>query len=58
MRAEEGDETIKDYAVEGKQTLDRIKDTRRAGSPLRRMVRRITNLFGSKSNSLGGKPAN
>jgi hypothetical protein len=57
MRAGEGDETIKDYAVEGKQTPDRIKDTRRAGSPLR-MVRRITNLFGSKSHSLGGKPAN
>ncbi len=35
MRAEEGDETVKDYAVEGKQTLGRIEDAqRRAESPL------------------------
>ncbi len=29
MRAEEGEESVKDYAVEGKQTLGRIKDSRR-----------------------------
>jgi hypothetical protein len=46
MRAEEGDETVDDYAVEGKQTLGRIKDTQREGSPLGRLVRRITKFFG------------
>jgi hypothetical protein len=34
MRAEEGDETVNDYAIEGKQTLGIIKDSHRAGSPL------------------------
>ena len=38
MRAEEGDETVGDYAREGKQTHDRIKETQRAGSPLGRVV--------------------
>jgi hypothetical protein len=33
MRAEEGDETVNDYAKEGKQTRDRIKEAQRAGSP-------------------------
>jgi hypothetical protein len=33
MRAEEGDETVNDYAKEGKQTHDRIKEAQRAGSP-------------------------
>jgi hypothetical protein len=45
MRAEEGDETVRDYAVEGKQTHDRIKETQRAGSPLGRVVQRITKIF-------------
>jgi hypothetical protein len=31
MRAEEGDETVEDYAVEGKQTLGRIQAMQRAG---------------------------
>ena len=40
MRAEEGDESVKDYAVEGEQTLDKIKDAQRAGSnPLTRIGR-------------------
>lgn len=47
MRAEEGDETVNDYAVEGKQTLGRIKGSRRAGSPLGRIIRRITKFFGA-----------
>ncbi len=47
MRAEEGDETVKDYAVEGKQALGRIKDSQRAGSPLGRFVRRIAKFFGA-----------
>ena len=29
MRAEEGDETVEDYAAEGKQALGRIKDSQR-----------------------------
>jgi hypothetical protein len=45
MRAEEGDETVNDYAIEGKQTLGRIKDSQRAGSPLGRLVLRITKFF-------------
>ena len=31
MRAEEGDETVNDYAVEGKQTLSRIQAIQRTG---------------------------
>lgn len=45
MRAEEGDETVRDYAAEGKQTRDRIKDAQRAGSPVGRLVQRITGIF-------------
>jgi len=45
MRAEEGDETVNDYAVEGKQAHDRIKDSQRAGSPVGRLVARIAKLF-------------
>jgi hypothetical protein len=45
MRAEEGDETVDDYAEEGKQTLDRINDSKPPASPLARVIRRITELF-------------
>jgi hypothetical protein len=45
MRAEEGDETVNDYAIEGKQTLGRIKDSQRAGSPLGRVVRRLAKIL-------------
>ena len=45
MRAEEGDESVKDYAAEGKQTLGRIKDSQRAGSPVGRLVRRVAKIF-------------
>lgn len=47
MRAEEGDETVKDYAVESKQALGRIKDSQSEGSPVRRFVRRIAKFFGA-----------
>lgn len=47
MRAEEGDETVKDYAVEGKQALGRIKDAQHAGRPVRRLIRRIAKFFGA-----------
>jgi hypothetical protein len=51
MRAEEGDETVNDYAVEGKQTHDKIKETQRAGSPLGRVVARIAKLFRGEQDS-------
>jgi hypothetical protein len=51
MRAEEGDESVKDYAAEGKQTLDSIKDSQRAGSPLGRVVRRVAKIFRSDRDS-------
>jgi hypothetical protein len=57
MRAEEGDETVNDYAAEGKQTLGRIKDPQRARSPLGRFVRRLTKFFRGEQDSSGGNPA-
>lgn len=46
MRAEEGDETVKDYAVKGEQTLSRIKDAQRSsGNPLTRIVGRLLRLL-------------
>jgi hypothetical protein len=56
MRAEEGDETVNDYAVEGKQTLGRIKDSQRAGSPLGRIVGRFAKFFRGEQDSPGGDP--
>jgi hypothetical protein len=54
MRAEEGDETVNDYAKQGKQTHDRIKDAQRAASPLGRVVGRITKFFRGEDDSPGG----
>jgi hypothetical protein len=54
MRAEEGDESVNDYAAEGKETLDRINDSQRAGSPVGRVLRRITNLFRAGPSSSDG----
>ncbi|WP_196806397.1 hypothetical protein [Mycobacterium simiae] len=45
MRAEEGDETVREYAAEGKQTHDRIKDAQRAQNPVGRLVQRISRFF-------------
>ncbi|WP_172831658.1 hypothetical protein [Mycobacterium asiaticum] len=46
MRAEEGDESIEDYAAEGEQTLNRIKDTQsESGNPLTRIGRRLLRLI-------------
>ena len=56
MRAEEGDETVNDYAAEGSQTLGRIKDSQRAGSPLGRVARWLTKFFRGEQNSPGGNP--
>jgi hypothetical protein len=46
MRAEEGDESLDEYAAEGEQTLDKIKDAQRARSPLGRVVRGFREFFG------------
>ena len=51
MRAEEGDESVKDYVAEGKQTLDSIEDSQRAGSPLGRIVRRVAKIFGANGGA-------
>lgn len=45
MRAEEGDETVKDYAAEGKQTLGRIKASQRAGNRLGDVAKRFAKLW-------------
>lgn len=45
MRADEGDESVKDYAKEGRQTMGKIKDSQRAGNPLAKAARRFTGLF-------------
>jgi hypothetical protein len=51
MRAEEGDESVKDYAAEGKQTLGRLKDSQRAGSPIGRVLRRVAKIFRGDQHS-------
>ncbi|OBG93209.1 hypothetical protein A5697_04925 [Mycobacterium sp. E3251] len=45
MRAEEGDETVKDYAAEGKQALGRINASRRPGYRLGDVARRFAKLW-------------
>lgn len=45
MRAEEGDESLKDYAVEGKQTLGKIKETQHARGPIAGLFSRIAKVF-------------
>ncbi|BAX94580.1 hypothetical protein [Mycobacterium shigaense] len=45
MRAEEGDETLKDYAAEGEQALDKMKDSEREPSLVGRIVGRISKVF-------------
>jgi len=57
MRAEEGDETVKDYAAEGKQALGKIKETQRAGSPLGKLVRRLAGSVRGEQDSPGDNPA-
>ncbi|WP_172826687.1 hypothetical protein [Mycobacterium sp. 1423905.2] len=55
MRAEEGDESVKDYAKEGEQTLNRIKDSQQQGGGfLGQIGRRVVGLFKSASGSRGG----
>ncbi|WP_085243057.1 hypothetical protein [Mycobacterium europaeum] len=45
MRAEEGDETVNDYAAEGKQALGRIKASQWAGNRLGDVARRFSRLW-------------
>ncbi|MCV6971965.1 hypothetical protein [Mycobacterium bohemicum] len=45
MRAEEGDESVKDYAAEGAQTLGKIKDAQRSGGRLRGVAERFARLW-------------
>ncbi len=54
MRAEEGDETVGDYAREGKQTHDKIKEVQRAGSPLGRVAAWVAKLLRGEHDSPGG----
>ncbi len=55
MRAEEGDETVSDYAAEGKQALGRIKASQWAGSRLGDVARRFSRLWRGDHSS-EGKP--
>ena len=48
MRAEEGDETVNDYAVEGQQTLGRIKRSQAARNRLGAVARRFARLWGGE----------
>ncbi|OJZ75524.1 hypothetical protein BRW65_02935 [Mycobacterium paraffinicum] len=45
MRAEEGDETVNDYAEEGKQALGRIKASQRSGNLLGDVAKRFARLW-------------
>lgn len=45
MRAEEGDESVNDYAAEGEQALGRIKASQRAGNRLGDIARRFARLW-------------
>jgi hypothetical protein len=52
MRAEEGDETVKDYAAEGRQALNKINDARDSGgNPLSRIAHRLRKLMPGGSRS-------
>ncbi|WP_406813950.1 hypothetical protein [Mycobacterium sp. M23085] len=45
MRAEEGDENVKDYANEGRETLGRIKASQHAGGRLADIARRFASRW-------------
>jgi hypothetical protein len=55
MRAEEGDETVKDYAREGQETLGRIKASQAAGGRLGGIARRFAKLWrGERGEPISG----
>lgn len=45
MRAEEGDESVKDYAAEGRETLGRINASQHSGGRLGDIARRFARLW-------------
>lgn len=45
MRAEEGDESVKDYAKESRETLGRIKASQHGGGRLGAIPRRFARLW-------------
>jgi len=45
MRAEEGDESVKDYAEESRQALGKIKESQRAGGRLGDIARRFARAW-------------
>jgi hypothetical protein len=56
MRAEEGDETVKDYAREGQQALGRIKASQTAGGRLGDIARRFARLWrGERGEHISGE---
>ncbi len=57
MRAEEGDETVKDYANEGRETLGRIKASRQGGGRLGDIARRFAILWRGKRGTEDTGPA-
>lgn len=57
MRAEEGDESVKDYANEGRETLGRIKASQHAGDRLGDIARRFASLWRGPSKGEGTGPA-
>lgn len=54
MRAEEGDESVEDYAAEGKQTMGKIKSTQRAAGRLGDVARRFAKLWGGRDHPPSG----
>ncbi|WP_169926072.1 hypothetical protein [Mycobacterium arosiense] len=57
MRAEEGDESVKDYAHEGQETLGRIKASQHAGGRLGDIARRFAGLWRGQRRPEDGGPA-
>lgn len=55
MRAEEGDETVKDYAKEGRETLGRIKASQHAGGRLGEIARRFARRWRGTQGSSGAQ---
>lgn len=45
MRAEEGDETVDDYAAEGRQAMGKIKGAQHPRSRLQGVARRFATLW-------------
>jgi hypothetical protein len=57
MRAEEGDESVKDYAAEGRETLGRIKASQHAGGRLGDIARRFATLWRGQPGPEDSGPA-